>query len=171
MNKIYILLTTIYLISFSCNTPDKSPVIIGFSIGADGDRSDITLSSDNTEVWVEYLAAHNNRDYDKISQMNSDDIEVWGPAGQYIKGNEAHIEFLKEWIAATDVKWSPQWFINNTGENTETGEFNNYVTSGHQMTFTIDGEETNFYQVHDAVIREGKIVNFNVYEQERTVSE
>ena len=87
MNKIYILLTTIYLISFSCDTPDNSPVIIGFSIGADGDRSDITLASDNTEVWVEYLAAHNNRDYDKISQMNSDDIEVWGPAGQYIKGN------------------------------------------------------------------------------------
>ena len=90
--------------------------------------------------------------------MNSEDIEVWGPAGQYVKGNEAHIEFLKEWVAATNVKWTPQWFINNTGENTETGQVNNYVTSGHQMTFTIDGEETIFYQVHDAVISDGKVI-------------
>ena len=103
--------------------------------------------------------------------MNSEDIEVWGPAGQYIKGNEAHIEFLKEWVAATDVKWTPQWFINNTGENTDTGQVNDYVTSGHQMTFNIDGEETIFYQVHDAVISDGKIINFNVYEQQRAVSE
>ena len=39
------------------------------------------------------------------------------------------------------------------------------------MTFTIDGVETIFYQVHDAVIRDGKTINFNVYEQQRAVSE
>ena len=33
------------------------------------------------------------------------------------------------------------------------------------------GEETIFYQVHDAVISDGKIINFNVYEQQRAVSE
>jgi len=171
MNKLYILLLSICMISFSCETSNNSTVVIGFSAGENGERSDITLETDITEVWFEYLTAHNNRDYDKIAQMNSDDIEVWGPAGQYIQGNEAHIEFLKEWVAATDVKWTPQWFINNTGENTETGQVNNYVTSGHQTTFTIDGEETIFYQVHDAVINDGKIINFNVYEQQRAVSE
>ena len=171
MKKIFILLLSIGLISFSCDAPDNSPVVIGFSTGENGERSDITLESDVAEVWLEYLTAHNDRDYEKLSEMNSDDIEVWGPAGQYIKGNEAHIEFLKEWVAATNVKWTPQWFINNTGENTETGQVNNYVTSGHQMTFTIDGEETIFYQVHDAVISDGKVINFNVYEQQRAVSE
>ena len=144
------------MISFSCENQDNSPIVLGFSTGENGERSDITLESDVADVWVEYLNAHNDRDYAKISEMNSEDIEVWGPAGQYIKGSEAHIEFLKEWVAATDVKWTPQWFINNTGENT-----------GHQMTFTIDGEETIFYQVHDAVISDGKIINFNVYEQQR----
>ena len=112
MKKIFILLLSIGLISFSCDAPDNSPVVIGFSTGENGERSDITLESDVAEVWLEYLTAHNDRDYEKLSEMNSDDIEVWGPAGQYIKGNEAHIEFLKEWIAATNVKWTPQWFIN-----------------------------------------------------------
>ena len=118
MKKIFIILISIGMISFSCDTPDNSPTVIGFSTGENGERSDIRLESDVAEVWVEYLKAHNDRDYAKISEMNSEDIEVWGPAGQYIKGNEAHIEFLKEWVAATDVKWTPQWFINNTGENT-----------------------------------------------------
>ena len=171
MKNIFIILMSIGMISFSCNTQDNSPIVIGFSTGENGERSDITLESDVADVWVEYLNAHNDRDYAKISEMNSEDIQVWGPAGQYIKGNEAHIEFLKEWVAATDVKWTPQWFINNTGENTETGQVNDYVTSGHQMTFNIDGQETIFYQVHDAVRSAGKIINFNDYEQQRAVSE
>ena len=169
MKKILILLS-IFMISSSCETPESSKVI-GFSINNDGERSDITLEADISDIWLAYIDAHNDRDYAKIAEMNSEDIEVWGPAGQYIKGSEAHIEFLKEWVAATDVKWTPQWFINNTGENTETGQLNDYVTSGHQMTFTIDGEETIFYQVHDAVISDGKVINFNVYEQQRAVSE
>ena len=171
MKKILTILISIGMISLSCDTQDNSPTVIGFSTGENGERSDIILESNFADIWVEYIKAHNDRDYEKISKMNSEDIEVWGPAGQYIKGNEAHIEFLKEWVAATNVKWMPQWFINNTGENTETGQVNDYVTSGHQMTFTIDGEETIFYQVHDAVISDGKIINFNVYEQQRDVNE
>ena len=42
----------------------------------------------------------------KISEMNSEDIEVWVPLVN-TSGSEAHIEFLKEWVAATDVKWTP----------------------------------------------------------------
>ena len=123
MKKIFIILISIGMISFSCDTPDNSPTVIGFSTGENGERSDITLESDVAEVWVEYLKAHNDRDYAKISEMNSEDIEVWGPAGQYIKGNEAHIDFLKEWVAATDVKCTTQWFINNSGENAISTDF------------------------------------------------
>lgn len=169
MKKIFITLLIICMSSFSCESPDNSPAVIGFNFNQNGERSDITLEADLAETWVEYINAHNQRDYDKISNMNSEEIKVWGPAGQYVEGTEAHIEFLKEWIAATNVKWTPQWFINNSGENAE-GKKVDYVTSGHQMTFTIDGEESYFYQIHDAVISEGKIINFNVYEQKRSES-
>ena len=83
MKKIFILLVSIGMFSFSCDTPDSSPVVIGFSTGENGERSDITLESDVAEIWLEYVTAHNDRDYEKLSEMNSEDIEVWGPAGQY----------------------------------------------------------------------------------------
>ena len=82
------------MISSSCETPESSKVI-GFSINNDGERSDITLEADITDIWLEYIDAHNDRDYVKIAEMNSEDIQVWGPAGQYIEGNEAHVEFVK----------------------------------------------------------------------------
>ena len=60
MKKIFIILISIGMISFSCDTPDNSPTVIGFSTGENGERSDITLESDVAEVWVEYLKAHND---------------------------------------------------------------------------------------------------------------
>ena len=53
MKKIFIILISIGMISFSCDTPDNSPTVIGFSTGGNGERSDITLESDVAEVWVE----------------------------------------------------------------------------------------------------------------------
>ena len=44
---------SIGMISFSCNTQDNSPTVIGFSTGENGERSDITLESDVADVWVE----------------------------------------------------------------------------------------------------------------------
>ena len=85
MKKILILLS-IFMISTSCETPESSQVI-GFSINNDGERSNITMEADITDIWLEYIDDHNDRDYDKIAEMNSDDIQVWGPAGQYIEGN------------------------------------------------------------------------------------
>ena len=172
MKNIFILLLSISIISISCETTESSPQVIGFSVANGAESTDIVAGPDDiANIWATYIDAHNDRDYVKIAEMNSEDIKVWGPAGQYIEGKEAHVEFVKEWVQATNVKWTPQWFINNSGENPDSSEVNNYVTSGHQMTFTIDGVETIFYQVHDAVIRDGKIINFNVYEQQRAVSE
>ena len=72
MKKILILLS-IFMISTSCETPEASQVI-GFSINNDGERSDITLEADITYIWLEYIDAHNDRDYDKIAEMNSENI-------------------------------------------------------------------------------------------------
>ena len=42
-----------------------------------------------------------------------------------------------------------------------------FVTAGHEVTLNVDGEDITVYQVIDAMISDGKIVNFNVYQQER----
>ena len=91
--KNLLILLSIFMISTSCETPESSQVI-GFSINNDGERSDITIEADITDIWLEYIDAHNDRDYVKIGGMNSEDIQVWGPAGQYIEGKEAHVEFV-----------------------------------------------------------------------------
>ena len=41
MKKIFILLISIGMISFSCDTPDSSPVVIGFSVANGAESTDI----------------------------------------------------------------------------------------------------------------------------------
>ena len=36
------------------------------------------------KLWDKYIEAHNNRDFEAILEMESDDIQVWGPNGEYI---------------------------------------------------------------------------------------
>jgi hypothetical protein len=40
-----------------------------------------------------------------------------------------------------------------------------WVTSGHDVTLTVDSLEVNVVQVHDALIKNGKIQKFYVYER------
>jgi len=59
-----------------------------------------------------------------------------------------------------------QWAISNSGETPE-GEYLDFVTAGHEVTLSVDGNDVTVYQVIDANIADGKIVNFNVFQQER----
>jgi hypothetical protein len=44
-----------------------------------------------------------------------------------------------------------------------------WVTSGHDVAFTVEGEIVNVFQVHDALIVDGKVKKF--YVNERVVLE
>ena len=166
MKNIYILLLTICMVSFSCESPDSSPVVIGFTTTDDG-KSDLVAGPDNIiSVWESYIDAHNSRDIEGIQALNSDEISVYGPAGEVIEGNESHIEFLNQWFDANNPNWTIQWAISNTGENVN-GEISDFVTAGHELTLSVEGQEISAYQVIDAMISDGKIVSFNVYQQER----
>ena len=61
------------------------------------------------------------------------------------------------------------WLINNTGENPENNQVNDYVTSGNQLTLSVDGQDIEVYQVNDAAIKDGKVQFFYVYQQQRAV--
>ena len=67
---------------------------------------------------------------------------------------------------SNNPNWTIQWAISNTGENVN-GEISDFVTAGHELTLSVEGQEITAYQVIDAMISDGKIVNFNVYQQER----
>ena len=80
--------------------------------------------------------------------------------------DSAHIEFLTQWFETNNPRWTIQWAISNTGENNE-GEVADFVTAGHQLILNVEGQDITVYQVIDAMISDGKVVNFNVYQQER----
>ncbi|MDA7602638.1 nuclear transport factor 2 family protein [Flavobacteriaceae bacterium] len=166
MKKLLILLS-IFMISTSCETPESSSQVIGYSVATDGERTDIlAVSEDIGSVWATYIDAHNSRDLESIRALNAVDFSSFGPAGEVVEGTDAHIEFLTEWFDMNNPKWTILWSISNRGENSE-GETDEYVTAGHQVTLSVDGNDITVYQVIDATISDGKIVSFNVFQQER----
>mgnify|MGYP001175871031 FL=1 len=170
MKNIYLLLITFCMISFSCESPESSPQVIGFITTEDG-KSDIVAGPDDiASVWEAYIDAHNSRDTEGIRELNADGFSAYGPAGEVVEGSDAHIEFLTEWFDNNNPRWTIQWAISNTGENIN-GDISDFLTAGHELVLNIEGEDTTFYQVIDAMISDGKVVNFNVYQQQRGTSE
>ncbi len=156
------------LVLFSCqNSVSTAPQVIGHQMTDDGESIDIIAGNlDNVQIWKDYVKAHNDRDLEAIKGMNVDSIKVWGPRGEYIEGTEAHIQFLSEWIAGASPVWNSKYFLANTYTNKK-GNLMEWVTSGHDLTMTIDSTEVKVFQVHDALIKDGKVVMFTVAEQEK----
>ena len=50
-------------------------------------------------------------------------------------------------------------------ELTENDTLKQYVTSSHELTITVDTNQTKIAQIHDAWIFDGKVKKFYVYEK------
>ena len=166
MKNIYLILISLWVMSISC-VNDSSPQVIGSSYNQDGEKSDVVAGPDNiVGVWETYIDAHNSRDVDGIRALNADVFSAYGSAGEVVEGSDAHIEFLSQWFEANNPRWKINWAISNTGESLD-GTISDYVTAGHEVTLNVDGEDITLYQVIDAMIADGKVVTFNVFQQER----
>lgn len=168
------LLVLIVLLAFGCQTStDQSTTkqVVGHQINNDGESLDITAGNlDNVKVWKAYVKAHNERDLEAIKAMNVDTIKIWGPRGEFIEGTEAHLNFLSDWFAGASPQWTSKYFIANE-YTTKKGNLMEWVTSGHDLSMTIDSSAVKVFQVHDALIKDGKVVMFTVAEQERPTPE
>ena len=166
MKNIYLILISLCVMSISCDI-DSSPQVIGSTHNQDGEKSDILAGPDDiVGVWEAYIDAHNSRDTDGIRALNADEFSAFGPAGEVVEGSDAHIEFLTQWFETNNPRWTINWAISNTGESLN-GNIDDYVTASHEVTLNVDGEDITVYQVIDAMIADGKVVSFNVYQQER----
>jgi|TARA_B100001142_G_C14119937_1_gene572603 hypothetical protein len=169
MNK-SILLLFISILTLSCNTNQNSetaPNPIGHEI-SDEDGSKISLFGGpmtNVEVWENYISAHNNGDLEAIRKMNaSENFKAIGPDGTVFDGTDAHIEFLTQWFTNNAPKWETNYLISNEYTDSE-GALRQWVTSGHDITLNVEGNEVKAFQVHDALIVDGKVQMFYVYER------
>ena len=157
-----LIIIVLALFIFSC---ENTPVVIGTTLGTEGTSSDIIAgNTDHVQTWVDYIDAHNERNLDKIAEINSEDWVGYAPDGNVIRGNEAHIEFLNEWLSSTaNPKWTVKWMIANKGEDDE-GIMQEFLTTGNDITFIDEeGNEVVENHIHDVMFNNGKIKTIYVY--------
>lgn len=154
---------------------DDAGFMMAHASGADGigtqffdDGSSKSLRAGDTasvQIWVDYIQAHNDRDFDKIAAMNADDFKGIAASGEVVEGSAAHTAFLEKWIAAESPQWQVWWVIANDGENAE-GKMEQWLATGNVVTTTdSDGAERRTYETVDVLLEGGKIKLLNVAAQ------
>ena len=159
-------MTAVLISCTNAPCPEAAPKAIGHEISDDGTKVPLYSGDLSTvAIWGKYIQAHNDRDLETIRSLNAvEGFKVYGPTGQVIDGTDAHIEFLTAWFADTNPKWKTSYLIENEYTNKKE-ELRQWVTSGHGVTLTVEGEEVKLGQVHDALIVDGKIQMFYVTER------
>ena len=143
---------------------------VGASIGKqyyeDGSSKPLLAGSGgNAQIWMDYIAAHNARDFETIAAMNADDFRGIAPHGEVVDGNAAHAAFLQNWVATENPRWQVWWVIANDGENAD-GVMEEWLATGNVVTTTgPDGAERRAYETIDVLLENGKIKMLNVASQ------
>jgi ketosteroid isomerase-like protein len=154
---------------------DDAGFMMAHTSGADGigtqffdDGSSKSLRAGDAasvQIWVDYIQAHNDRDFEKIAAMNADDFKGIAASGEVVEGSAAHTAFLEKWIAAESPQWQVWWVIANDGENAE-GKMEQWLATGNVVTTTDpDGAERRTYETVDVLLEGGKIKLLNVAAQ------
>ena len=149
---------------------DLKPAVIGSAYMEDRSVNPITGGDLNTEqVWLDYVQAHNDKNLEKIAELNHPEWEGFLPDGRTLKGTDAQMELLKTWFETSNPKWEVQWMITNDSKN-EKGEMTHWLTTGNTYTDTdADGNEILEHHIHDMQFVDGKIKKINVYSRAKTM--
>jgi hypothetical protein len=131
MKKIIISILTITILS-NCtqqdisnnNLEEKTPVrTAGFSNIWDYNASGGFMigNQESVDLLNEYIKFHNERNYEKIRELNYDSIQISGPNGESINGSDEHIAILKEWFKNANTTWKPIWGTSIKNVNDDNG--------------------------------------------------
>ncbi len=155
-----VLFITLVLAVVGCATPAAETTVegVGFFKFMPGEKF-ITGSDDVLDVWMKYIDAHNNQDLETIKSMSVDSIYILSPDGSEIKSKEEQATLLEGWFAVANPKWDAYWGM--PYKSVPSGA--DWVLAGHNVTQTIEGEETTMLQMIDGEIKDGKVVRFFVY--------
>ena len=172
MKNIFPLIISAFVI-ISCENLNKEdikssdPVIIG-SVkmpGTDVLTPLLVGETNNQQTWIDYIKAHNERNLDKIAQINAKDWIGYTPDGYVVKGTKAQTEALDDWFRSSDPKWEVKWMIANAAKNKD-GVIEQWLTTGNDYTDVDESRNEIFeYNVHDVQFINGKIKRINVYKR------
>ena len=163
-------LVLILIISISCKPKVVEKTIevdreVGYLLTPE--KTFTASSGDNSivELWDEYIKAHNNRDLESISEMNSDSIQIYGPHGEIIEGIDNHLSFLEGWFEGASPKWKTFFSFPMKVNSMESQKDGQWVVSGAVVKMNVDGAEIDVTQLYDVYSENGKIMKFYVYER------
>lgn len=121
--------------------------------------------SANVQIWIDYIQAHNDRDFDAIVAMNAEGFRGVAAHGEVVEGSDAHRAFLQNWVAAENPQWRVAWVIANDGENSD-GVMEEWLATGNVVTTPgSDGKPVKTYEAIDVLLEDGKIKLLNVASQ------
>ena len=145
----------------------ESKVVIGVQHFGDGGTKPLYGGNQaNVAIWIDYIQAHNDRDFDKIAAMNAPNFKGVAAHGEVIEGSEAHSAFLKTWVETQRTTWKVWWAIANDGENEE-GEMEEWLATGTLVTTTNpDGTTVTAYETIDVFLENGTVRLLNVASQQ-----
>lgn len=137
---------------------EEGRTVIGMGLSMDGESKPLYSGSmSNMKIWQEWIQAHNDRDFDKIAAMNSDDFNVSLPNGERVVGSAAHRELLEGWIAGANTTWKIWWMIPNDAVNAD-GVMEEWLSTGNMLTMTdADGNVSREFHQVDIKITDGKL--------------
>ncbi len=171
MKKILVLIITCTLI-ISCNMSSESKKEgkksqeIGSVKMDDGQMNPVIVGNlDNQQIWLDYIKAHNEKNLEKIAEINSDDWIGYTAEGSVAKGSDTHIEILDNWFKAANPKWEVKWMIANAAKNEE-GVMTQWLTTGNDYSdIDENGEKIFEHNIHDIQFINGKIKEIRVYKR------
>ena len=137
-------LVLILIISISCKPKVVEKIIevdreVGYLLTPE--KTFTASSGDNSivELWDKYIKAHNNRDLESISEMNSDSIQIYGPHGEIIEGIDDHLSFLEGWFEGASPKWKTFFSFPMKVNSMESQKDGQWVVSGAVVKMNVDG--------------------------------
>ena len=170
MKKLLFSLITVSLIS--CQAPKEKQseqstesTVIGYEFNDEGEKLKIIAgNSAMTDIYLEYIQAHNDRDLSKISEIDMDNIVVRAANGALINGSDSHKEQLDIWFNANNPSWKVNFMVANTVQAND-GKNQTWLTTGVDVVQSIDGNSVTSHHIVDVNFVDGKVKELIVYDR------
>ena len=170
MKKLLFSLIAVSLIS--CQAPKEKqseqsnePTVIGYEFNDKGEKLNIIAGDAAiTDIYLEYIQAHNDKNLSKISEMDMDTIVISASNGTLIKGSDSHTEQLELWFNASNPSWKVKFMVANNVQAND-GEYKVFLTTGVDVVQSIDGSNVTSHHIVDVNFINGKVNSLTVYDK------
>jgi hypothetical protein len=87
------------------------------------------------DVWKKFVQAANDENLEIMTELEADDIEIYGSSGAAMKGSKHHIDYCRELFKVPDPNGQIRLMIANARKNKD-GNLNQWLTTSAHYTDT-----------------------------------